>query len=194
MGGIQNGMVATDARARLLDTQCKDVKNDVYETLKREFPKLEVQLKLRQNQIPGHIGGCAPDGGVWFYDGVLICAFEAKKQQDAGNAIQRWYKNPFICRKINKDMSYVTFCTGEGAHPDGVIGKELHIAHLLGFNKYNPSDNSCYMKIDSFTESEIRNIMMEVIRERCKWVESRKEVRVSFLTRLKLAWEILFWK
>ena len=37
-GGIQNGTVATDARARKLDEQCKHQKEDVYAELKKIYP------------------------------------------------------------------------------------------------------------------------------------------------------------
>jgi hypothetical protein len=165
-GGIQNGTVATDARARKLDKQCKHLKRDVYELLKKTFPKLTIQNKLTKEQIPGGKGACQPDGGAWFYDGVLIAIFEGKKQQDRGNAIERWYKNNYIARKVNPDVSYVTFCTGEGAYEDGKIGKALHVAHLSGYNQYNPGDNSAFLNTDCFTEEEIRDRMIKVICER----------------------------
>jgi hypothetical protein len=178
-GGIQNGMVATDARARKLDEQCKHLMQDVYTELKKIYPKLTLQKKLTKAQIPGGIGACAPDGGAWFYRGVLIAVFEGKKQQDRGNAIERWFKNNFICRKVNPEVSYVTFCTGEGAFMNwtekegsdelmtyGQIVKALNVAHLDGFNQYNPGDNSAFLSTDCFTKEFINAIMIEVICER----------------------------
>ena len=123
-GGIQKGTIATDARARKLDEQCKHQKDSVFVELKQQYPQLTLQKKLSKTQIPGDKGACEPDGGAWFYNGVLIAVFEG--QQDRGNAIERWFKNNFICRKIN-DISYVTFCTGEGAYNDGQIGKALNV-------------------------------------------------------------------
>ncbi len=166
-GGIQKGTVATDPRARLLDEQCKHIKDSVLEQLQALYPQLTLQRKLTKDQIPGGKGACEPDGGAWFYNGVLIAVFEGKKQQDRGNAIERWFKNNFICRKINPDVSYVTFCTGEGAYEDGTIGKALNIAHLSGFNQYNPGDNSAYLTTNyGFTAEFIGEVMIEVITER----------------------------
>lgn len=165
-GGIQNGTVATDARARKLDEQCKHQKEDVYAELNKIYPELILQKKLRKDQIPGGKGACEPDGGAWFYNNVLIAVFEGKKQQDRGNAIERWFKNNYICRKINPDVSYVTFCTGEGAYDDGQIGKALSVAHLEGFNQYNAGDNSAYLNTDCFTKQQINTIMIETICER----------------------------
>ena len=165
-GGIQNGTVATDARARKLDDQCKDLKDEVYVELKKIYPELVLQKKLTKAQIPGGIGACEPDGGAWFYNGVLIAVFEGKKQQDRGNAIERWFKNNYICRKINPEVSYVTFCTGEGAYAGGQIGKALNIAHLFGFNQYNPGENSAFLNTDCFIKQDINTIMVQVISER----------------------------
>jgi hypothetical protein len=165
-GGIRPGTVATDTYARKLDNQCKKVKTDVFEILNKIYPKLTLQRKLTKDQIPGGKGACEPDGGAWFYGEVLIAVFEGKKQQDRGNAIERWFKNNYICRKINPDVSYITFCVGEGAYEDGQIGKTLDVAHLSGFNQYNPGDNSAFMNTKGFTIQEISDIMIQAITER----------------------------
>tara|TARA_B100000902_G_C26685751_1_gene609990 strand:+ start:46 stop:585 length:540 start_codon:yes stop_codon:yes gene_type:complete len=171
-GGIQTGTVATDARARMMDNHCKELREEVSETLTPIFEGLEVQKKLEQNQIPGGVGACEPDGGAWFYNGILIAVFEGKKQQNRGNAIERWYKNNYVCRSINPQVSYVTFATGGGATANGTIGKALNIAHLNGFNKYVPGGNSCFLNPDSIDKDEMLNIMKEVITERIQAVDS----------------------
>ena len=166
-GGIQKGTVATDARARQLDEQCKHLKESVFAVLSKKYPELVLQKKLTKDQIPGGKGACEPDGGAWFYRDVLIAVIEGKKQQDRGNAIERWFKNNFICRKINPDVSYVTFCTGEGAYEDGTIGKALNVAHLEGFNQYNPGSNTAYLTTEyGFSKEFINDKMIEVIEER----------------------------
>lgn len=169
-GGIQNGTVATDARARKLDNYCKELRESVFANFKSE--DLTVQKKLNQTQIPGGIGACEPDGGAWFYKGILIAVFEGKKQQNRGNAIERWFKNNFICRSINPQVSYVTFATGGGAKANGTIGKALNIAHLNGFNKYVPGGNSCFMNTDTIDKEEMNGIMHEVILERMEAVDN----------------------
>ena len=169
-GGIQNGTVATDARARKMDNYCKELRESVFANFKSK--DLTVQKKLNQNQIPGGIGACEPDGGAWFYKGILIAVFEGKKQQNRGNAIERWFKNNFICRSINPQVSYVTFATGGGAKANGTIGKALNIAHLNGFNKYVPGGNSCFMNEDTIDKDEMNSIMHEVILERMEAVDS----------------------
>lgn len=165
-GGIQTGTVATDARARKLDEQCKYTRNTVLPIISAIYPGVTMQKKLTSAQIPGGKGACVPDGGLWFYKSKLIAAFEGKKQQDRGNAIERWFKNNYICREINPFISYVTFCTGEGAYPDGTIGKALNVAHLEGFDKYNPGDNSAFFNVDCFTSEFISDIMLQVLSER----------------------------
>jgi len=162
-GGIQKGTVAMDADASKLDKQCKLIAKELAEEL--ADTGLVYQRKLTQAQIPGNLAGCEPDGGAWFYDGKLIAIFEAKKQQDAGNAIERWFKNQYIGRAINPDMDYVTFCVGEGAYKHGVMGKSLSVAHPDGFNKYVPYGNSCYMSIDGFTTRRIKQLMKKILLE-----------------------------
>jgi len=159
-GGIQPGTVATDAMARALDNSCKDLK----ESLAPRFPLLTMQKKLTHAQIPGGIGACEPDGGLWFKDGILVAAFEAKKQGAGGNAIERWFKNQYICRMINPDVTYVTFAVGEGAVVGSSIHKALAVAHPQGFNKYNTKGNACFMRPEGFTEKQIQTVMLKVLR------------------------------
>lgn len=165
--GIQIGQVATDEHAAKLDNQCKTLTTKVYETLHTKYKdKIKFQKKLKKDQIPGGVGACAPDGSLWFWEGKLIAAFEAKKQQNRGNAIERWHKNHSMCRIINPELSYITFACGEGAIVGGVIHKAIAFQHLGGFDAYNPGKNSCWMKPSGFSDEEIETIMMQVIEER----------------------------
>jgi hypothetical protein len=165
--GIQLGQNATDAAAALMDNQCKNISIKLFNLLKTKYgPDIVMQKKLDQKQIPGGEGACQPDGGVWFWKGTLIAAFEAKKQQNRGNAIERWYKNPYACRLINPDMSYVTFAVGQGAVRRGTIHKALAMSHLGGFDTYVPGKNSCFMKPLGFTAEEVEAIMLQVLEER----------------------------
>jgi len=157
--GIKKGTVATDAAAKKLDEQCKHLKD----RLADEFPNLTLQRKLRQDQIPGGIGACEPDGGVWLRDGVVVAVFEAKKQGAGGNAIERWFKNQFICRMLSPDVCYVTFCSGPGAKRGGILEKTLNVAHLKGFNKFVEYGNSCYMSPQGFSSKRIEKIMRETL-------------------------------
>ena len=160
-GGIQPGTCATDEMARKLDVSCKTLK----ESLCEDFPLLTMQKKLTHDQIRGGVGACEPDGGLWFRGGVLVAAFEAKKQGWGGNAIERWFKNQYICRLINPKVSYVTFAVGEGAQPGGSIHKALHVAHPDGFDKFVKGGNSCFMQVEGFDDTEIAKIMRKVLRE-----------------------------
>ena len=164
-GGVQPGQVAMDAHARKLDKDCKILSEDIEWDLRFKYPGLVRKKKLSQKDI-GSLGACAPDGSAWYYEGILIAVFEAKKQQNRGNAIERWFKNHYICRNINPNVSYVTFCVGPGAVENGVIPKTLAVAHPNGFNKYVPGGNSCYLNPEGFTRKEISSIMRDAIVER----------------------------
>ena len=158
-GGIQKGQNATDTHARKLDKQCKEIRD----RLVNEFPNLTMKRKLPKHMFPNHKGACEPDGGAWFLDGVLVAVFEGKKQGLGGNAIERWFKNNFICRKLNPSVSYVTFCVGEGAGQDRVIHNTLDIAHEKGFNEFFAGENSCFLSEGGFTDEEIYNTMRKAL-------------------------------
>jgi hypothetical protein len=88
-----------------------------------------------------------------------------KKQNDAGNAIDRWFKNNYICRTINPYVSYVTFACGDGSKPGAIIPRTLNIAHLKGFNQFNLYDNSLFLKPEGFTEEELYDMMTGILRK-----------------------------
>ena len=163
-GGIQPGMVAADAAARKLDGQVKKISEAVGKKLaSRGFLRVR---KLSQEDIPGGIGSCEPDGGIWYYNGVPIAAFEGKKQDLRGNAIERWFKNEYVLRKINPDISYVTFGTGNGAdlsRKNNVFERTLNIAHPEGFDRVVLNGNSCFLSPDGFSPEFMESIMLEVL-------------------------------
>jgi hypothetical protein len=163
-GGIQPGMIATDGVAAKIDKQCRVISRQLFSDI--DHNKLEYYFKLKQENIPGGVGACAPDGGVWFYDGNLIAAFEAKKQGIHGNAIERWFKNNTICRMINPNVSYVTFAVGPGAAENEVISRCLNIVHVPPyglFDSYKHNGNMCFRSVNGFTNHEIYHIMRETI-------------------------------
>jgi len=165
-GGIQPGTTAFDEQSKAMDDNAKAAMIRVADTLKVMYPGLKVQSKLDQSQIPGGIGSCAPDGGVWFYNGELIACFESKKQGDKGNAIERWFKNNFIVRAINPTATYVTFASGAGVIAGNPIHRILHIAHqgLYGvMGEVQVGTNNLHCKMEGFSVDEMSDIMIETI-------------------------------
>ena len=165
-GGIQRGTTAFDEQSKAMDDNAKSAMFHVANILSSTYPDLIVQSKLDQSQIPGGIGSCAPDGGVWFYKGELIACFESKKQNDKGNAIERWYKNNFIVRAINPTATYVTFASGTGVTAGNPIHRILHIAHqgLFGvMGEVQVGVNNLHCKVDGFSVDEMSDIMIETI-------------------------------
>jgi len=161
-GGIQKGTTCYDADSRLLDKFARQAKKIVFESLKEKYPLLRVETKLTKDQIPGGVGACKPDGGVWFYEDRLIACFEGKKQNNAGNAVERWFKNNYITKMINPEITYVTFATGEGAKVGNKIYHGLHVAHfgMMGvINSVEPQKNNLHLRPDGFTLAEICDIM-----------------------------------
>ena len=160
-GGIKKGTIATDAAAAKLDKQCKNARD----LLSAELSIIYGSLLQMKKSIPGTAKrvGCVPDGGLWYYKGRLIVAVEGKKQNKDGNAIERGYKNLYICHSINPEISYLTFAIGHGACDTEAIGKTLDWAHPYGYNVPNTFGNSCYMKVEGFTDTEVYSILRSTI-------------------------------
>jgi len=168
--GLQKGHSgAMDSMAKTIDSSLRDIRNELYE----EFRNIEGITMKKKVFYGASKTPCQPDGGAWYYNGALLAVFEAKKQANKGNAIERWYKNAYICKKINKQVSYVTFCCGEGATTDGVMAKILDVAHDGIFNIYRGGDNSCYLSKEGFAKEYLKHTMREIIHERIQHEKSK---------------------
>jgi hypothetical protein len=151
-GGIQPGTEAGSKESKQLDGDVRIIAQAIaqaqntyyYEQGHRNLTSNRVRENKRDSAaLPelvkkGITLGCVPDGGMWFdgdrtkVDRILKVVFEAKHQQDGGNAIERWGTNHDICKFINPEVVYVTFATGEGAREGGVLyrhGTNMHIIH-----------------------------------------------------------------
>ena len=169
-GGIQPGTVASSVASKKVDKQVKNANLDLFEELKATFPGLSLQGKLKKDQIPGGVGACQPDGGIWLFNGKPIVASEAKKQGKGGNAIERWYNNSFILRTANKDILYVTFATGEGVDQNSPIWKTLHIAVEGKYNmireksdSYGQDGVSVFLSKEDFEYDFVKATMKEIV-------------------------------
>lgn len=160
--GIQKGTIATDQVAREMDNQVKKQSNEVYETLKHRYPDLKHFRKLDpETQVPGGQTPCEPDGGIFYYKGVIIVVSEAKKQQNKGNAIERWYKNNDIIRILSPKATFLTFCVGEGCN--NKIPQLLSVRHLNEYNTLHITDNSLFLNVDGFEDCYIQDCLTQAI-------------------------------
>ena len=114
-GGIQPNSTAFDEKSIKLDKQVKQICKDLYKKLKDKYPSLNWVFKLdKETRRKYHIGnGCEPDGGIFFWKDKPFFTCEAKKQQNAGNACERWTDNVATLRLINEEISYTTFAHAE---------------------------------------------------------------------------------
>ena len=171
--GIQQGTEAGSVESKQLDGSVRRVAEAIarvqtqyyYESGHRNLGDTFLTETRERAQLPelsnrGIRSGCVPDGGMWFTgdrnDGKrkLVAVFEAKHQQDGGNAQERWATNRAICQSINPDSLYVTFATGEGARPGGVL-------HTYGTDMEQVFPNTEWVySPDGFTEEQIFEIMI----------------------------------
>lgn len=130
-----------------------------------------------------------PDGGIFINDSrKMIVTFEAKHQQDGGNALERWYMNQRLLEEVAKEKGYssyyVTLASGEGAYvSNGKVGtcekilsfmhnvkkqyghmfeyKDLHTLRIPSNQNYNIS---C-LKTEGFTVNEVTNIFVTIMNQ-----------------------------
>jgi len=180
-GGIQPGTTAYDSMSKDMDKNVKIASHMVYEELKDSYPTLEYIKKLTKEEIPGGIGSCEPDGGIWKFRGQIFASIEGKKQNEAGNAGQRWYQNVAILRELSSDLTYITFGSGSGCElvlekngkskPDGSpyasgLLWDLHFGHSGKrgcIDEIRVGCNNYHKKVDGFTVEELVDIIRETI-------------------------------
>lgn len=163
--GIQPGTVASSDASRKIDRSVKNANKELFEEIKTTYPGLSWQRHFKKDQMPGGVGGCQPDGGIWFFNGKPIVSSEAKAQNKSGNAIERWFKNFYLLQRANKDIFYVTFATGEGVAQNGPIWKTLYIAVDGKYNTINESRVSVFLSEEGFEYDFIKSIMKEIVLE-----------------------------
>jgi hypothetical protein len=170
-GGLRKGHEgASDEASKKIDRDLKAIRDQLAIELSG-VSGLTMKVRIPKTDT---LTPCEPDGGAWYYRDDLVAVFEAKKQQDKGNAIERWYKNMYRCRKLNQHVSYVTFCRGSGAHPAGQMGKLLDVAHEQGWDEYFPEENSCWLSPSGFTYDWLYSKMREVIYERVQAADDER--------------------
>ena len=160
--GGKGAVASTDASV-YLDKLLKESAQQIAQ--ENNLFRFSTQVDFRSNNQTGTIDYILPDGGAFYIGNTLLAVFEAKKQNKLGNAIERWYKNNAFCRSFgNKDVSYITFCSGY-VEEDGPLYRILYPFHQGEFgsiNKYTKGKNSAFFK-EEFTEQEVKDIMQTVL-------------------------------
>lgn len=159
-GGIQSGTTAFDEESKTLDRYLKVARD----RLAGEFPNLTMVKMFgeehKEKYLGGNLTGFSPDGGAWFDSNEnLVAAFEGKKQNKRGNAYERWFKNAQVANLCNKDVTYVTLCTGTGAQKGECLDKLRKLGKLFFTSKYK-----FFMKPEGMTYREVEDIMRSTLR------------------------------
>jgi len=176
-GGIQKGTEASTPESRQLDGDVAQVAEAIsrvavklcWESGHKNLTADCYNEDTREaNRVPeladrGITVGCVPDGGMWFSaqrstaPRSLLAVFEAKHQQDGGNAIERWATNYLFCTALNPQVKYVTFMTGEGAAAGAVL-------HQYGENMQRILANAeFHYSPNGFSREEIFAVMQTVL-------------------------------
>lgn len=157
-GGIQAGTVAWDNDSLTLDKILKES----YNILSREKHSLKCYKMFTTEMKIKYLGddcfGFAPDGGAWFRDDKLVAVFEAKKQNENGNAYERWWDNASTAKYINPEVAYVTFCSGRGTRKDHCLDKLKRKATIIMGKTF-----TFHLSETGFTQRYVEKVMREVL-------------------------------
>jgi len=170
-GGIQVGTTASSPESIKLDEQVKEIAKSLIKKKSNKYT-FSTGHEQRKPIWPSVLTGCKPDGGLWFNENMEIyAAFEAKHQNIKGNAIERHAKNLAVCIKHKaEDFKYVTFMTGAGSRPDGVLdryARTMLYCHNAEdhqeINVLHPRGLSFFLSEEGFTDEFIRSIMDQAL-------------------------------
>jgi hypothetical protein len=183
--GIQPGQVAQRPESAHLHSSAQAVCQEVFQEEAPRHLGLQWQRGLSSDEIYGLAGllpepdrslwGTQPDGGIFFWTDARgrrtpLLAVEAKNQQNAGNAIERWFKNHAVLTSFGPGFRYITFCSGEGAAPGGCISRVLDLAfvghavaaretRIRRWNVLYSSGPSMFRRVQGFPPSWMRTVV-----------------------------------
>jgi hypothetical protein len=157
-GGIQPGTTVWDEDSIILDKSIRKARDKFMKSLKKLKCVKTFSKSLKIKLMGDDCFAFQPDGGAWFKDDKLVVAFEGKKQNDAGNANQRWWDNASTAYHLNKDIIYVTFCSGKACGQDKAFHKMMRKAHILYGKNF-----IFFLSENGFTKEEIEQKMKEVL-------------------------------
>lgn len=81
------------------------------------------QSRIYAHEVFGGEKDYVPDGGVFKFKGKVALVVEAKKQNDRGNAFERYQDLKNVVQLINPKAMHIVFASGEGAVEGGQIWK-----------------------------------------------------------------------
>ena len=198
--GIQPGIPPASPVSRALHKGTARVSAQVYGELAPQHPGLEWRPGLTGADMcaiaglaPGEaskpIVGSQPDGGIFLYRcpvrGVRpLLTVEAKDQGPTGNAIERWFKNQAALKNLGPNLAYLTFCTGEGARPDGIMVRILNAAlleyatanreHTLrSWNRAYMSGPSFFRSPSGFSDLRLETVIRGILRMKLRDISRR---------------------
>ena len=197
--GIQPGQVAQNCSSKDLHQSLGRICQKVLTDLQVEYPTLIWQKGLTGKEISEltkieideetRTTGCQPDGGIFLWvdprgGRIPLVGFEAKNQADRGNAIERWFKNWAVLKSFGPRFCYITFCTGLGAAPEGIIvrilnnallsyGQESLSRRIRKWNRFYTSGPSLYRSVRGFSEARMETIVRKALLAALIYVKRR---------------------
>jgi hypothetical protein len=183
--GIQPGQVAQRPESAHLHSSAQDICQDdlprgVLAPLgpavaKGALDRQDRELAGLQPDPDRNLWGTQLNGEIFFWPDARerrtpLLAIEAKNQQNAGNAIKRWFKNHAVLTSFCPGFLRITSCGGESAATGGCISRILDLAfvghavvvreaRIQRWNVIHSSGMSIFRRVQGFPLSWMRTVV-----------------------------------
>ena len=159
------GDLAITEESKKLDNDVNGVSKELAKHFSEYF---RVEWKVKDDEWEKHygekVGGCQPDGQLWFdiATGKLVAVFEAKKEDEDGNAEERWCDNANTASVMNTDCKYHTFAIGKGVKKKW---QRRQKKSYIEYNKRGLLDTRWTLREDGISYDEIKEIYINTLNE-----------------------------
>lgn len=157
------GDLATTEESKKLDSGVKVTSEKIATWFKEHFIRRYILSESEWIKYYGEkCGGFKPDGGFWIdkNTGKVVAVFEAKKEDEGGNAHERWGDNAMTASVMNTDCIYHTFTMGFQKK-----WKDKAKKSYVEFNNRNLLNTRWSYSEDGYSDEEIEKVMVDTLNE-----------------------------
>ena len=157
------GDLATTEESKKLDGDLRSISKQIATWYEEHFIRKNRLTPTEWIKYYGvKCGGFEPDGGFWLCKktGKTVAVFEAKKEDEGGNANERWNDNANTASVMNTDIIYHTFAMGYKEKWDDRIKKS--------FKEYNQRkllDTRWSFQEDGYDSEQIEKVIVDTLNE-----------------------------
>ena len=159
------GDLATSYLSKKLDNDVNGVSKELAKLFSEHFKVVPMVSDDMWNIHYGEkVGGCKPDGQLWYDIKTmqLVPVFEAKKEDEGGNAEERWNDNANTASVMNPECKYHTFAIGKGVRKKWIRRQKKS---YVEYNKRGLLDSRWTLEEKGISYEDIKEIMTNTLNE-----------------------------